>query len=94
MGGLVQGLGGCLTERYVHDDQGQPLTTTFVDYLLPSASDVPHVHIRHLVSPSPNNPLGVKGAGEGGIIPVYALVAAAVEDATGCPVNDLPPNPP
>ena len=93
MGGLAQGLGGCLTERYVHDDQGQPLTTTFVDYLLPSASDVPHVEIRHLISPSPNNPLGVKGAGEGGIIPVYALVAAAVEDATGTPVDNLPLSP-
>ena len=93
LGGLVQGLGGCLTERYFHDDQGQPLTTTFVDYLLPLASDVPRVSVRHLVSPSPNNPLGVKGAGEGGIIPVYALVAAAVEDATGTPVDDLPLSP-
>ena len=90
VGGLVQGLGGSLMERLVFDGDGQPLTTTFMDYLLPSAQAVPELELRHMVSPSPLNPLGVKGAGEGGIIPVYALVAAAVEDATGAPVDELP----
>jgi carbon-monoxide dehydrogenase large subunit len=90
LGGLAQGIGGCLSEQLVYSEDGQPLTTSFMDYLLPTAADMPEVEIHHLESHSPHNPLGVKGAGEGGILPVYALVAAAVEDAVGSPVENLP----
>lgn len=80
-GGLAHGVGNALLERMYYDDNGQPLTTTFGDYLLPLASDVPKAEIVHLESPTPLNPLGVKGAGEGGTIPAAAAIVSAVEDA-------------
>jgi carbon-monoxide dehydrogenase large subunit len=64
-----------------YDGQGQPLTTSFADYLIPMATDVPTCAIAHVETPSPLNPLGVKGAGEGGTIPAPAAIIAAVEDA-------------
>ena len=64
-----------------YDENAQPLTTTFADYLIPMATDVPTCKIAHVESPSPLNPLGVKGAGEGGTIPAAAAIVAAVEDA-------------
>jgi len=80
-GGVAQGIGGALLEEFPYGPDGQPLATTFMDYLLPTATEVPPVAIWHFESPSPNTALGVKGAGEAGTIGAYAVVAAAVEDA-------------
>ncbi len=80
-GGVVHGIGNALFERMVYDDQGQPLTTNYADYLLPTATELPEIEIIHLETPSPLNPLGVKGAGEGGTIPAAACIISAVEDA-------------
>jgi len=82
-GGVVHGIGNALFERMRHDVSGQPLTTTYGDYLLPAASDMPDIEIHHLQTPSPRNPIGVKGAGEGGTIPAAACVISAIEDALG-----------
>jgi carbon-monoxide dehydrogenase large subunit len=79
-GGVVQGLGGVLYEHMVYDDDGNPLTSTFVDYLLPTACEVPTIEVGHIESPGPN-PLGVKGMGEGGAIASPAAVVNAVADA-------------
>jgi carbon-monoxide dehydrogenase large subunit len=82
-GGVAQGLGGALLEEFLYSADGQPLATTFMDYLLPTAADMP-TEMRLLVTedaPSPINPLGVKGAGEGGTTAVAAAVASAVDDA-------------
>jgi carbon-monoxide dehydrogenase large subunit len=82
-GGVVHGIGNALYERMLHDEQGQPITTTYADYLLPAASEMPDIEIVHLETPSPRNPIGVKGAGEGGTIPAAACVISAVEHALG-----------
>jgi carbon-monoxide dehydrogenase large subunit len=80
-GGVAHGVGNALFEWMRYDDGAQPLTTTFQDYLLPSAPDVPGCAIEHVETPNPLNPLGVKGAGEGGTIPAPAAIVAAIEDA-------------
>jgi aerobic carbon-monoxide dehydrogenase large subunit len=80
-GGVAHGIGNALLEWMRYDENAQPLTTTFADYLIPMATDVPTCKIAHVESPSPLNPLGVKGAGEGGTIPAAAAIVAAVEDA-------------
>ena len=80
-GGGAQGIGNAFYEQLVYDDYGQLLNASFMDYLLPTATDVPHIETDHIETPSPLNPLGVKGAGEAGAIPVGALFAQAVEDA-------------
>ena len=82
-GGVVHGIGNALFERMKHDEAGQPLTTTYGDYLLPAASEMPDIDIHHIETPSPRNPIGVKGAGEGGTIPAAACVISAIEDALG-----------
>ena len=83
-GGIAQGLGGALLEELDYDETGQLLSGSFMDYLLPGATDVPHVVHRNLDrSPSPRNPLGVKGAGEVGIAGVGGAIANAVADALG-----------
>jgi aerobic carbon-monoxide dehydrogenase large subunit len=82
VGGFAQGLGGALFEEFRYDESGQPLSTTFADYLLPTLAEMPPVDV--LIAedaPSPLNPLGVKGAGEGGTNGVGAAIAAAVDDA-------------
>jgi carbon-monoxide dehydrogenase large subunit len=82
VGGLAQGIGNALLEEIVYDDAGQMLTTSFLDYLMPSATEMPaELLIDHRETLSPRNPLGVKGAGEAGTIPTPAVVANAVEDA-------------
>ncbi|MQA11902.1 MAG: molybdopterin-dependent oxidoreductase [Pseudonocardiaceae bacterium] len=84
MGGVAQGVGGALFEEFRYDEAGQPQAITFMDYLLPTAAEVPGVNV--LISenaPSPGNPLGVKGAGEGGLTAVGAALASAVRDAAG-----------
>src|SRR5262249_19517508 len=80
-GGVAHGIGNALFEWMKYDRDAQPLTTTFQDYLLPAALDVPACDIEHVETPNPLNPLGVKGAGEGGTIPAPAAIISAVEDA-------------
>ncbi|MBI2204185.1 MAG: xanthine dehydrogenase family protein [Candidatus Rokubacteria bacterium] len=80
-GGVAQGVGGALFEEMVYDEQGQLLTGTFMDYLVPTSAELPPIETVHLEYPSPRNPLGVKGLGEGGAISPPAAIANAVEDA-------------
>ncbi len=80
-GGVVQGLGGVLLEDFVYDGDGNPLTTTFMDYLLPTTTEVPEIEIGHIETDSSTNPGGYKGMGEGGAIGAHAAVANAVGDA-------------
>ncbi len=88
-GGVAQGIGNAFFEQLVFDESGQLLTGSFMDYLLPTALDVPRVDVGHEVTPSPLNPLGTKGAGEAGAIPVGALFAQALEDALNVPGLEL-----
>ena len=80
-GGVAQGIGGALLEEMVYDEQAQLLTGTFMDYLVPTAMEVPAIETLHLEYPSPRNTLGMKGVGEGGAISPPAAIANAVEDA-------------
>jgi carbon-monoxide dehydrogenase large subunit len=80
-GGIVHGIGNALFEVMGYDENAQPVTTTFADYLLPTATEVPGIDLLFHESPSPFNPLGVKGVGEGGTVPVAASVISAVENA-------------
>jgi len=80
-GGVVQGIGGVVLENFVYDEEGNPLTTTFLDYLLPTASDVPDIEVGHIETVSSTNPGGFKGMGEGGAIGAHAAVANAIGDA-------------
>ena len=82
-GGVAQGIGNAFYEQLVFDDEGQLLNASLADYLLPSALEVPRMEIAHTVTTSPLNPLGIKGAGEAGAIPVGPLFAQAIEDALG-----------
>src|SRR5436305_12733443 len=96
VGGFAQGVGGALMEEFTYDEQGQPLAVNFADYLMPTAAEIPSVEV--LIredAPSPLNPLGLKGAGEGGINPVGAAIASAIDDAIGRPgaVTRLPVTP-
>jgi aerobic carbon-monoxide dehydrogenase large subunit len=97
IGGVVQGLGGAFMENLVYDAEGQLLTGTLADYLIPTATDFPKIRAIALENhPSPSNPLGVKGAGEGPIIPVGGLMANAVASALasfGAMPNQLPLSP-
>jgi aerobic carbon-monoxide dehydrogenase large subunit len=98
IGAVVQGLGGTFLEHFIYDENGQLLTGSFADYLMPTASDFPQIRAVALEDkPSPLNPLGAKGAGEGGIIPVGGVVANAVAAALGSfgvQPRDLPLSPP
>ena len=80
-GGIAAGIGGTRLEQLKYNEEGQLLTATLADYMLPRASDMPNIELLHLETPSPVNPLGVKGGGEGGTIAPPAVFAAAVEDA-------------
>jgi carbon-monoxide dehydrogenase large subunit/6-hydroxypseudooxynicotine dehydrogenase subunit gamma len=96
VGGVVQGLGGALYEEFRYDERGEPLCVTFADYLMPTVREIPPIDV--LITedaPSPLNPLGIKSAGEGGITPVGAVIAAAIDDAIGVPggVTRLPATP-
>ncbi|MGW2312967.1 aerobic carbon-monoxide dehydrogenase large subunit [Actinomadura luteofluorescens] len=92
-GGVAQGVGGALYERMVYDESGQLLNASFMDFLMPYATEVPRIETDHLETPSPLNPLGIKGAGEAGVIPVSAVIASAVEDAEGLRVDAMPLSP-
>jgi carbon-monoxide dehydrogenase large subunit len=94
-GGVVQGIGGALLEDFVYDADGNPLTTTFVDYLLPAATDVPVIEYGHIETPS-GRPGGFKGMGEGGAIGAPAAVFNAVADALapfGVSLTEMPLSP-
>jgi aerobic carbon-monoxide dehydrogenase large subunit len=93
VGGALQGIGGALLEEFLYDASGQPLATSFADYLMPRLADAPPVEVLLTEdAPSPLNPLGVKGAGEGGINAAGAAIAAAIDAALGMPgaVERLP----
>jgi CO/xanthine dehydrogenase Mo-binding subunit len=92
-GGVAQGIGNAFYEQLVFDDEGQLLNASLADYLLPTALDVPRMELEHTVTPSPLNPLGVKGAGEAGAIPGGALFAQALEDALGIELLEIPLSP-
>jgi carbon-monoxide dehydrogenase large subunit len=80
-GGIAHGIGNAMFEWMGYDAAGQPVTTTFADYLLPTATEVPNLETLYKESPSPHNPLGVKGVGEVGVIPAAAAIISAIEDA-------------
>lgn len=80
-GGVVHGIGNALFEEMRFDEHAQPVSTNFGEYLLPSATEVPMMEIHHMESPSPLNPLGVKGVGEAGVLPVAPAIVSAIEDA-------------
>ncbi len=97
-GGVAQGIGNAFYEQLVFDEEGQLLNASLADYLLPTALEVPHMDIAHTVTVSPLNPLGVKGAGEAGAIPVGPVFAQAIEDALGLAdrgleLNEIPLSP-
>ena len=96
LGAIVHGIGNALYEWMRYDDRGQPLTVTYGDYLLPASDLIPRIELLHMESPSPLNPLGVKGAAEGGTIAAPAAIVSAIEDALkplGIRVLDLPVTP-
>jgi carbon-monoxide dehydrogenase large subunit len=93
IGGVAQGLGAALLEEIVHGDDGQPLTASLMDYLIPTAVEMPPVDVRHLERPSPSTLGGFKGVGEGGTIGAPAAIASAVADALaplGVEITELP----
>ncbi len=93
-GGVAQGVAGALYERMAYDENGQLQNASFMDFLMPYVSEVPAgIEIEHLQTPSPLNPLGIKGAGEAGVIPGAALFASAIEDAEGFPITSMPISP-
>ncbi|MEO7079279.1 MAG: molybdopterin cofactor-binding domain-containing protein, partial [Rhodococcus sp. (in: high G+C Gram-positive bacteria)] len=93
-GGVAQGIGGALYEKIVYDEHGQLLNASFMDFLLPFVTEVPDtIEIDHTVTPSGLNPLGMKGAGEAGVIPTTAVIAAAIEDAEGFAITSMPISP-
>ena len=81
VGGAAHGIGNALYEWMGYDEQAQPLTTTFADYLLASATEAPNIETHFLECPSPLNPLGVKGVGESGCVPAAGAIVSAVENA-------------
>ena len=93
-GGVAQGVGGALYERMAYDEGGQLQNASFMDFLMPYVSEVPKtIEVDHLETPSPLNPLGLKGAGEAGVIPAAAVFASAIEDAEGFPITSMPISP-
>ena len=93
-GGVAQGIGGALYERMAYDEAGQLQNASFMDFLMPYVSELPdRIEIDHLETPSPLNPLGIKGAGEAGVIPSAAVFASAISDAEGFPITSMPISP-
>ncbi len=95
-GGIAQGIGASLFEELHYDRDGRVLNASLDTYLLPRATDIPSLRQSHIVTPSPFNPLGVKGVGEGGTIPVAPALAAAIENALGITgrITHVPMTPP
>jgi carbon-monoxide dehydrogenase large subunit len=93
-GGVAQGVGGALYERMAYDESGQLVNASYMDFLMPYVTEVPRrIDIDHLETPSPLNPLGIKGAGEAGVIPSAAVFASAIEDAEGIVITAMPISP-
>lgn len=95
-GGAAHGIGFAMFEKMIWDDQAQPQSTNLAEYLIPGSTEVPNVKIEHVVVPSSQNPLGVKGVGESGLVPVPAAIASAVDDAlsaSDCRINRIPIGP-
>jgi aerobic carbon-monoxide dehydrogenase large subunit len=95
-GGAAQGVGTALFEESAYDDNGQPLASTLIDYLLPSAPEIPRFRIKHTETLSPHSAHGIKGVGEGGAIAPPAAIVNAINDALsplGACVNDIPASP-
>ena len=95
-GGIAQGIAGALLEELKYSQDGQLLSPTFIDYMLPTSLDVPNVSIEHMVTPTSLNPLGVKGMGEGGAIAPPAAIANAIDDALeplGIRITETPVTP-
>ncbi|MEN3297388.1 MAG: aerobic carbon-monoxide dehydrogenase large subunit [Burkholderiales bacterium] len=96
IGGVVHGIGNALFERMMYDESGQPITMNYGEYLLPTAPEMPPIHVEHVETLSPINPLGAKGAGEGGTIPATAAIISALENAlahTGVRICEYPVSP-
>ena len=91
-GGIVQGIGSAMLEHFIYDSECQPLTTSFADYLMPQAPEIPNIEVHHIVTPTPLTPLGAKGMGEGGAIGPAGAIANAVADALGVQVSSTPLN--
>ncbi|MBN9113298.1 MAG: xanthine dehydrogenase family protein molybdopterin-binding subunit [Pseudonocardia sp.] len=96
-GGVAQGMGGAFYEKLEYDENGVLRNASFMDFLVPYATEIPHIEMVHMETPSPLNPLGVKGVGEAGTIPVGQVIASAVEDALSPlgtpPVRQVPLSP-
>lgn len=93
-GGVAQGIGGALYEKMAYDESGQLLNASFMDFLMPYVTEIPDgIEVDHLETPSPLNPLGIKGAGEAGVIPGAAVLASAIEDAESIPITAMPISP-
>ena len=95
-GAVAQGIAGALFEDIRYDEHGQPLSTSFMDYAIPTASEIPWIHLDHFETPAPETPLGLKGVGEGGTIGPSAVIAAAVNDALhdlGVEITETPLTP-
>src|SRR5699024_10292423 len=96
VGGIANGIGNAMFEEIIYDNEGQLLNGTLMDYLVPTSYEVPNVHFDHIETLSPLNPLGIKGAGESGTVPVLAVIQSAVEDALrdrDISIGDLPVKP-
>jgi aerobic carbon-monoxide dehydrogenase large subunit len=93
-GGIAQGIGGAFYERMHYEEEtGQLLNASFMDFLMPYATEIPPIEVGHVVTPSPLNPLGIKGAGEAGAILPPAVIVAAIEDALGIEITEVPLSP-
>lgn len=95
-GGAAHGIGFAMFEKMIWDDQAQPQSTNLAEYLIPGSTEVPNISIEHIVVPSSQNPLGVKGVGESGLVPVPAAIASAVDDAlsdSNVRITDVPLSP-
>ncbi len=92
-GGVAQGIAGAFYERLAYDAEGQLRNASFMEFLMPYATEIPTIEIDHIETPSPLNPLGIKGAGEAGVIPVGAVLASAIEEALGVPITEMPLSP-
>jgi carbon-monoxide dehydrogenase large subunit len=96
VGGAAHAIGNALSEWMGYDDAAQPLTTTFADYLMPGATEVPKIEVAFAEFPSPLNPLGVKGVGESGCVPAAGAIVSAIESALapfGVRISDYPVTP-
>jgi aerobic carbon-monoxide dehydrogenase large subunit len=89
-GGIAQGIAGSFYERLLYDEDGQLRNASFMEFLMPYATEIPEVEMHHIETPSTLNPLGIKGAGEAGTIPVAAMLASAIEDAMGVRIDEMP----